>query len=42
LTAETGTDGDRIARERAEADRARRAAEAAQPRFFAVMLPHDN
>ena len=30
----TTLDGDRIARERAEADRARRAAEAAQARLF--------
>jgi hypothetical protein len=35
LFAEAGTDGDRLARERAEADRARRAAEAAQARLFA-------
>ena len=34
LFAETGTDGDRIAREQAEADRARRAAESAQARLF--------
>jgi len=34
LFAETGQDGDRLARERAEADRARRAAEAAQARLF--------
>jgi len=34
LIVENGTDGDRIARERAEADRARRAAEAAQARLF--------
>ena len=35
LIVENGTDGDRIARERAEADRARRAAESAQARLFA-------
>jgi hypothetical protein len=35
LIVENGTDGDRIARERAEADRARHAAEAAQARLFA-------
>jgi len=34
LFAETGTDGDRIAREQAEADRARRAAESAQTALF--------
>ena len=34
LMAETGLDGDRITRERAEADRARRLAEAAQPRLL--------
>ena len=34
LIVENGTDGDRIARERAEADRARRAAESAQARLF--------
>jgi hypothetical protein len=37
LMADTGTDGDRVARERAEADRARRAAEAAQSLLF---VPH--
>ena len=31
LMAETGLDGERLARERAESDRARRIAEAAQP-----------
>ena len=35
LIVEEGTDGDRIARERAEADRARHAAESAQARLFA-------
>jgi hypothetical protein len=35
LIVENGTDGDRIARERAEADRARCAAESAQARLFA-------
>ena len=34
LIVENGTDGDRVARERAEADRARRAAESAQARLF--------
>ena len=34
LFTDTTLDGDRIARERAEADRARRAAESAQPRLF--------
>ena len=34
LIVENGTDGDRIARERAEADRARHAAESAQARLF--------
>ncbi len=36
LVVQNGTDGDRIARERAEADRARRAAESAQARLFAT------
>jgi hypothetical protein len=35
LFTETTLDGDRITRERAEADRARRAAESAQARLFA-------
>ena len=35
LIQDTGLDGDRIASERAEADRARRAAESAQARLFA-------
>jgi hypothetical protein len=35
LIVENGTDGDRIARERAEADRARHAADSAQARLFA-------
>ena len=35
LVVENGADGDRIAREQAEADRARRAAESAQARLFA-------
>jgi hypothetical protein len=39
LFPETTLDGDRLARERAEADRARLAAAAAQPRLFAVMQP---
>ena len=36
LIQETGLDGDRLARERAEADRARDAAESAQTAFFIV------
>ena len=36
LIVETGIDGERIARERAEADNARRKAEAAQTAFFAT------
>jgi hypothetical protein len=36
LIQETGVDGDRIARERDEADRARRMAEAAQVVLFAT------
>jgi hypothetical protein len=36
LMIETGLDGDRITRERAEADRARRLAEQAQPALFAT------
>jgi hypothetical protein len=39
LFPETTPDGDRLARERAEADRARLAAAAAQARLFAVMQP---
>jgi len=35
LIQDTGLDGDRISREQAEADRARRAAESAQARLFA-------
>jgi hypothetical protein len=34
LIQDTGLDGDRLARERDEADRARRAAESAQARLF--------
>ena len=34
LIVQHGTDGDRVAREQAEADRARRAAECAQARLF--------
>jgi hypothetical protein len=37
LMAETGLDGDRITRERAEADRARRRAEEAQAAFTGLM-----
>jgi hypothetical protein len=36
LFQETTQDGDRLARERAESDRAHRAAAAAQPRLFSV------
>jgi len=36
LTVETGLDGDRITRERAEADQARRNAEAAQAALFTI------
>jgi hypothetical protein len=39
LFPETTLDGDRIARERAETDRARQAAAAAQPRLFTVTAP---
>ena len=39
LFQEMTLDGDRIARERAEMDRARHAAEAAQRRLFSVKLP---
>ena len=39
LFTDTTLDGDRIARERAEADRARRAAESAQARLF---TPHNS
>jgi hypothetical protein len=38
LMVETGIDGDRVARERAEADNARRNAEAVQGGLFAVKL----
>jgi hypothetical protein len=41
LFAETGTDGDRIAREQAEADRARRAAESAQAALFTTTRKKD-
>jgi hypothetical protein len=37
LVAETGQDGDRLARERDEADRARRLAEKAQAALFAPL-----
>jgi len=40
LMAETGLDGDRITRERSEADRARRMAEAAQPALFTTTQNH--
>ena len=43
LMVETGLDGDRITRERAEADRARRQAEQAQRALFATTdHPDDN
>jgi hypothetical protein len=43
LIQETGLDGDRLARERAEADRARRIAEKAQVRLFSRrMKPRNN
>jgi hypothetical protein len=37
LFTETTLDGDRISREQTEADRARRAAESAQPHLFTVI-----
>jgi hypothetical protein len=37
LILDSGLDGERLARERDEADRARRAAEAAQPCLFAAV-----
>ena len=40
LFQETTLDGERIARERDEADRARRVAEAAQPGLFTPIPPH--
>jgi hypothetical protein len=39
LMAESGLDGERLARERAQADHARRMAEAAQPVFFTTTQP---
>jgi hypothetical protein len=41
LAIETGLDGERIARERAEADHARRMAEAAQTAFFHTATHHE-
>ena len=41
LTGEVGVDGDRIARERAEADFARRMAEGAQPPLFFTRDSHE-
>ena len=41
LVVENGTDGDRIAREQAEADRARRAAESAQAALFTTTRNED-
>jgi len=40
LFPEATLDGDRIARERAETDRARRTAAAAQPRLFTIQSPN--
>jgi hypothetical protein len=40
LAIETGLDGERITRERAEADHARRMAEAAQPALFTTTKNH--
>ena len=42
LIAECGQDGDRLARERDEADQGRRAAEAVQSRLFAAMQPDED
>jgi hypothetical protein len=42
LFQETTLDGERIARERAEADRAHCAADAAQPGLFAAIPPDDD
>ena len=39
LIQDSGQDGDRLARERDEADRARRAAESAQARLFVSQKP---
>jgi len=41
LVVENGTDGDRIAREQAEADRASRAAESAQAALFTTAQEED-
>jgi hypothetical protein len=41
LFSETGLDGERLTREQAEAERSRRAAEAAQPKLFAAIQPHE-
>jgi hypothetical protein len=41
LMQETGTDGERITRERAEADLARRVNEAAQPPLFSTPESHE-
>ena len=40
LAIETGLDGERLARERAESDRARRLAEAAQPALLTTNHTH--
>jgi hypothetical protein len=42
LAIENTLDGERIARERAEADHARRMAEAAQPALFATIMPEED
>ena len=42
LMPEFGLDGDRITRERAEADHARSLAEAAQAAFFTITTRNDN
>ena len=39
LFSETGVDGDRLARERAEVDQARRTADAAHARLFSNLQP---
>ena len=39
LFSETGVDGERIAREREQAEQARRAADAAQASFFSTLQP---
>ena len=41
LFSETGLDGERLTREQAQAERACRAAEAAQPKLFAAIQPQE-